>query len=69
MILLFNPFLTNFRPVICHLTYVSLSEKVLAQILKYGFESVWGFLSSLDAVNVVCELIWRSTALAVDGGK
>ncbi|KAL7064984.1 hypothetical protein AAHC03_05189 [Spirometra sp. Aus1] len=48
------------------LTYVNLPEKLAHQVLLCGLESHRGLLSAADAAEVVCELIWRATALSMD---
>ncbi|VDD81504.1 unnamed protein product [Mesocestoides corti] len=58
----------NQRPFICHLTYVNLPEKLAIHVLRYGLESQWGLVSPSDVADIVCELIWRSTALSIDNG-
>lgn len=53
----------------CHLTYVNLPEKLAIHVLRHGLESQWGLVSPPDAAAIVCELIWRSTALSIDIGS
>ncbi|VDM34160.1 unnamed protein product [Hydatigera taeniaeformis] len=58
----------NQRSIVCHLTYVNLPEKLAIHVLRHGLESQWGLVSPPDAAAIVCELIWRSTALSIDHG-
>ncbi|KAH9283387.1 Integrator complex subunit 1 [Echinococcus granulosus] len=63
------PLEQNQRPFVCHLTYVNLPEKLAIHVLRHGLESQWGLVSPPDAAAIVCELIWRSTALSIDNGS
>ncbi|KAL5104531.1 Integrator complex subunit 1 [Taenia crassiceps] len=63
------PIEQNQRSVVCHLTYVNLPEKLAIHVLRHGLESQWGLVSPPDAAAIVCELIWRSTALSIDHGS
>lgn len=62
-------FFLLFRPFVCHLTYISLPEKVATHVMRYGLESQWRLVSPPDSAAIVCELIWRATALSIDSGK
>ncbi|VDN09582.1 unnamed protein product, partial [Dibothriocephalus latus] len=42
------------------------ASKLAHQVLLCGLESHRGLLSAADAAAVVCELIWRATALSMD---
>ncbi|KER30183.1 hypothetical protein T265_03337 [Opisthorchis viverrini] len=49
-------------------TDVCLPEKLCHQLLILGLEPTWQLLSSVDAVEMVCELVWRAASLARDSG-
>uniref|UniRef100_A0A0R3W3Y6 DUF3453 domain-containing protein n=1 Tax=Taenia asiatica TaxID=60517 RepID=A0A0R3W3Y6_TAEAS len=63
------PIEQNQRSIVSHLTYVNLPEKLAIHVLRHGLESQWGLVSPPDAAAIVCELIWRSTALSIDNGS
>ncbi|KAF5403594.1 hypothetical protein PHET_02832 [Paragonimus heterotremus] len=49
-------------------TDVCLPEKLAHQLLILGLEPSWQLLNPLEAVDMVCELVWRAASLARDSG-
>ncbi|KAF7257552.1 hypothetical protein EG68_05245 [Paragonimus skrjabini miyazakii] len=49
-------------------TDVCLPEKLVHQLLILGLEPSWQLLNPLEAVDMVCELVWRAASLARDSG-
>ncbi|KAF6778151.1 hypothetical protein AHF37_02568 [Paragonimus kellicotti] len=47
-------------------TDVCLPEKLAHQLLILGLEPSWQLLNPLEAVDMVCELVWRAASLARD---
>ncbi|KAA3677722.1 uncharacterized protein DEA37_0004276 [Paragonimus westermani] len=50
-------------------TDVFLPEKLAHQLLILGLEPSWQLLNPLEAVDMVCELVWRAASLSRDSAS
>ncbi|VDN98311.1 unnamed protein product [Rodentolepis nana] len=58
-----------FSTQVCHLTCMPLWEKHAINLLRYGVDLQRVLLDPMDAVSIVCELIWRGTAFACENNS
>ena len=56
-------------PLIRMVTDTGLPEKLAHQLLILGLEPTWQSLNPLEAVDIVCDLIWRAAMSSRDSGE